>query len=68
MLTALADGRALPTGELARTCYDHLAGRRGVELRDRLLAAGVRRVAGDRLDAWLAPEAHSGDLVADQRG
>lgn len=23
----------------ARTCYDHLAGRRGVELRDRLLAA-----------------------------
>jgi DNA-binding transcriptional ArsR family regulator len=130
----------------ARTCYDHLAGRRGVELRDRLLAAGVLRVAGDRdhlltrhgeqlvagrgidlaglrsgrrlfarscldwterrphlagalpaaltarfladgwltcgssravraapdyddrLDAWLAPEAHSGDLVADQRG
>jgi len=25
----------------ARTCYDHLAGRRGVELRDRLLAAGA---------------------------
>ncbi|HEY2239407.1 MAG TPA: transcriptional regulator, partial [Streptosporangiaceae bacterium] len=32
----------------ARTCYDHLAGRRGVELRDRLLAAGALRVAGDR--------------------
>lgn len=25
----------------ARTCYDHLAGRRGVELRDRLLAFGA---------------------------
>ncbi len=25
----------------ARTCYDHLAGRRGMELRDRLLAADV---------------------------
>ncbi len=30
----------------ARTCYDHLAGRRGVELRDRLLEAG----ALDRID------------------
>ena len=29
----------------ARTCYDHLAGRRGVQLRNRLLAAGaVRRL------------------------
>lgn len=27
----------------ARTCYDHLAGRRGVQLRDRLLAAGAVR-------------------------
>ncbi len=32
----------------ARTCYDHLAGRRGVELRDRLLAAGVLERHGDR--------------------
>lgn len=32
-------------GELsdARTCYDHLAGRRGVQLRERLLAAGAIR-------------------------
>jgi DNA-binding transcriptional ArsR family regulator len=29
----------------ARTCYDHLAGRRGVQLRDRLLdAAAIRRI------------------------
>src|SRR5262245_39980465 len=32
----------------ARTCYDHLAGRRGVELRDRLLAAAAIRRLGDR--------------------
>jgi DNA-binding transcriptional ArsR family regulator len=32
----------------ARTCYDHLAGRRGVELRDRLLAAGALRPLDDR--------------------
>jgi DNA-binding transcriptional ArsR family regulator len=32
----------------ARTCYDHLAGRRGVELRDRLLASGAIRQIGDR--------------------
>jgi DNA-binding transcriptional ArsR family regulator len=32
----------------ARTCYDHLAGRRGVELRDRLLATGAVRQADDR--------------------
>ncbi len=32
----------------ARTCYDHLAGRRGVELRDRLLAAGAVRPVDDR--------------------
>ncbi|QRP49706.1 hypothetical protein [Amycolatopsis sp. FDAARGOS 1241] len=28
----------------ARTCYDHLAGRRGVELREHLLAAGALRL------------------------
>jgi DNA-binding transcriptional ArsR family regulator len=32
----------------ARTCYDHLAGRRGVELRDRLLAARAVRPVDDR--------------------
>jgi DNA-binding transcriptional ArsR family regulator len=32
----------------ARTCYDHLAGRRGVELRDQLLAAGALRLLDHR--------------------
>jgi DNA-binding transcriptional ArsR family regulator len=32
----------------ARTCYDHLAGRRGVQLRDRLLATEAIRCVGDR--------------------
>ncbi|HZD67166.1 MAG TPA: helix-turn-helix transcriptional regulator [Acidimicrobiales bacterium] len=32
----------------ARTCYDHLAGRCGVELRDRLLASGALVAADDR--------------------
>ena len=32
----------------ARTCYDHLAGRRGVQLRDRLLAARAIRTLDDR--------------------
>ncbi len=32
----------------ARTCYDHVAGRRGVELRDRLLASGAVRQVNDR--------------------
>ncbi|MFZ0715305.1 MAG: hypothetical protein WAN02_14005, partial [Mycobacterium sp.] len=32
----------------ARTCYDHLAGRRGVQLRDRLLAVGAIRRLDDR--------------------
>jgi DNA-binding transcriptional ArsR family regulator len=38
----------------ARTCYDHLAGRRGVELRDRLLAAGALQPIDDR-DHVLTP-------------
>jgi DNA-binding transcriptional ArsR family regulator len=51
----------------ARSCYDHLAGRRGVELRDRLLAAGalsavdsrdhVLTAAGERLVAALGIDA-----------
>jgi DNA-binding transcriptional ArsR family regulator len=32
----------------ARTCYDHLAGRRGVELRDRLIAVGAVVVVDGR--------------------
>jgi hypothetical protein len=32
----------------ARTCYDHLAGHRGVQLRDRLLAAEAIRPLDDR--------------------
>jgi len=32
----------------ARTCYDHLAGRRGVELCDRLLAAGALHAIDER--------------------
>ncbi len=32
----------------ARTCYDHLAGRRGVQLRDRLLSAGAIGLVDDR--------------------
>lgn len=32
----------------ARTCYDHLAGRRGVQLRDRLLQASAIRRLDDR--------------------
>jgi DNA-binding transcriptional ArsR family regulator len=41
----------------ARTCYDHLAGRRGVELRDRLLAADAIRLIDDR-DHVLTPHGH----------
>ncbi len=48
----------------ARSCYDHLAGRRGVELRDRLLAAGAIRALDDR-DHELTD--HGLDLV-DQLG
>jgi hypothetical protein len=32
----------------ARTCYDHLAGRRGVELRDRLMSNGALVMIDDR--------------------
>ncbi len=38
---SLRQHRDLTTLAEARTCYDHLAGRRGVQLRDRLLAAGA---------------------------
>ena len=50
----------------ARTCYDHLAGRRGVELRDRLLAAGALRQV-DELDHRLTESGRAlvGELGVD---
>jgi DNA-binding transcriptional ArsR family regulator len=51
---SLRSDRAARTLTEARTCYDHLAGRRGVELRDRLVAADALRVVGDR-DHVLTP-------------
>jgi DNA-binding transcriptional ArsR family regulator len=52
----------------ARTCYDHLAGRRGVELRDRLLAVGALRMVDDR-DHRLTSDGRRllGDLGIDLR-
>jgi hypothetical protein len=47
-IRSLRQSRAAGALVEARTCYDHLAGRRGVELRDRLLAAGAIRRRGDR--------------------
>ncbi len=46
----------------ARTCYDHLAGRRGVELRDRLLAAGALQTSDDREHSLTA---HGETLIAE---
>jgi hypothetical protein len=40
-------GLALALAE-ARTCYDHLAGRLGVELRERLITAGALTSPGER--------------------
>jgi DNA-binding transcriptional ArsR family regulator len=51
---SLRSDRAARTLTEARTCYDHLAGRRGVELRDRLVAAGALRLVDDR-DHELTP-------------
>jgi DNA-binding transcriptional ArsR family regulator len=45
---SLRTDRAAKTLAEARTCYDHLAGRRGVQLRDRLLSAGALHMADDR--------------------
>lgn len=47
-VTSLRQHREVTALAEARTCYDHLAGRRGVELRDRLLAAGALRTTDDR--------------------
>ncbi|WP_433711082.1 ArsR/SmtB family transcription factor [Nocardia sp. CA-084685] len=51
---SLRTDRAARTLIEARTCYDHLAGRRGVELRDRLLAVAALRLVDDR-DHQLTP-------------
>jgi DNA-binding transcriptional ArsR family regulator len=45
---SLREHRAAAGLAEARTCYDHLAGRRGVELRDRLLADGAIRPLDER--------------------
>ena len=45
---SLRSERAARTLAEARTCYGHLAGRRRVELRDRLLAVGALRMLDDR--------------------
>jgi DNA-binding transcriptional ArsR family regulator len=45
---SLRTDRAATALAEARTCYDHLAGRRGVELRDRLIAADALRIVDDR--------------------
>jgi DNA-binding transcriptional ArsR family regulator len=47
-VTSLRQHRDVTTLVEARTCYDHLAGRRGVELRDRLLGAGALQTIDDR--------------------
>jgi len=46
----------------ARTCYDHLAGRRGVELRNRLLSGDALRATDDR-DHILTD--HGRELIAE---
>jgi DNA-binding transcriptional ArsR family regulator len=51
---SLRTDRAARTLAEARTCYDHLAGRRGVELRDRLLDVDALRMVDDR-DHRLTP-------------
>jgi DNA-binding transcriptional ArsR family regulator len=55
---SLRTDRAAKTLAEARTCYDHLAGRRGVELRDRLLEADALRIVDDR-DHRLTSRGHS---------
>ncbi len=47
-IRSLRDDRRATALAEARTCYDHLAGRRGVELRDRLLSVRALRATDDR--------------------
>jgi DNA-binding transcriptional ArsR family regulator len=61
---AVADEQVDGALSEARTCYDHLAGRRGVQLRDRLLAVGAIRHLDDR-DHELTD---SGQLLVEKLG
>ncbi|PZS05372.1 MAG: hypothetical protein DLM56_03320 [Pseudonocardiales bacterium] len=61
-VTSLRQHRDVTALAEARTCYDHLAGHRGVKLRDRLLAAGALHTTDDR-DHTLT--AHGERLIAD---
>ena len=65
---SLRSDRAARNLAEARTCYDHLAGRRGVELRDRLLAVDALQMVDDR-DHRLTPRGHRlvGNLGIDAR-
>jgi DNA-binding transcriptional ArsR family regulator len=54
---SLRTERAAKALNEARTCYDHLAGRRGVELRDRLLDVDALRMIDDR-DHQLTERGH----------
>ncbi|BBX47884.1 winged helix-turn-helix domain-containing protein [Mycobacterium cookii] len=47
-IAEIAPPAPVPSLSEARTCYDHLAGRLGVELRDRLLGVGAIRGLDDR--------------------
>ncbi len=58
---SLRQHRDVTTLAEARTCYDHLAGRRGVELRDRLLAAGALQTTDDQDHSLTA---HGETLIA----
>jgi DNA-binding transcriptional ArsR family regulator len=58
---SLREHRAAAGLAEARTCYDHLAGRRGVQLRERLLEAGALRELDDT-DHELTPRGR--ELVA----
>ncbi len=61
-VTSLREHRDVTALAEARTCYDHLAGRRGVELRERLLAAGALHTA-DQHEHTLT--AHGERLITD---
>lgn len=49
----------------ARTCYDHLAGRAGVDLLDRLVAGGFLRAGGEGYEVCPAGERLLADLGVD---
>lgn len=60
-VTSLRQHREVSLLAEARTCYDHLAGRRGVELRDRLVTVGALESTDDREHRLTA---HGGTLMA----